>query len=180
MPGNHDDRPALRRAFATHAYLGNEGPIQFVVEQAGWRLVALDTTVPGAEHGELDAQRLAWLDTTLMQHAQRPTLIFMHHPAFATGILEMDGGRVQAAAFWEVVARHRQIKLVSCGHVHRAIFAQHRSIPVCVAPSTAAHLSLQLDPAARLSVSNEPVGFLLHQSVENEVRTHCVWVPAQP
>jgi Icc protein len=179
MPGNHDDRAALRSAFDAHTYLGSDGPVQYVIEQAHWRVLALDTIVPGAEHGELDAPRLTWLETALMAHAQRPTIIFMHHPAYATGIVEMDGGRVHAPAFWSLLARHRQIKLVSCGHVHRAIFAQHETVPVCVAPSTAAHLSLQLDSSTRLGVTNEPVGFLLHHSVDEELRTHCVWVPTR-
>src|SRR5437870_881255 len=32
IPGNHDDRDALRRAFAHHAYMPREGFIQYVVD----------------------------------------------------------------------------------------------------------------------------------------------------
>jgi 3',5'-cyclic-AMP phosphodiesterase len=177
MPGNHDDRAALRSAFAEHAYLGTSGPMQYVLEHAPLRCIALDTLVPGAEHGELDAAQLAWLDATLADRPRQPSVVFMHHPAFATGIIEMDSGRVrQAEAFWSVLARHPQVKRVACGHVHRAIFTQHRGLPACIAPSTAAHLGLQLDPGVALQVTGEPVGFLLHALRGEDVVTHCVWV----
>jgi 3',5'-cyclic-AMP phosphodiesterase len=178
MPGNHDERATLRSVFAGHGYLGRSGPIQYVIEHAGWRTVTLDTVVPGAEHGELDAPRLAWLEATLAQQPQQPTIVFMHHPAFATGIVDMDGGRVREPGFWPLLARHPQVKRVSCGHVHRAVFTQRGALPVCIAPSTAATLGLQLDAAVALQVTDEPVGFLLHNTVDQEVLTHCVWVPS--
>jgi 3',5'-cyclic AMP phosphodiesterase CpdA len=177
MPGNHDERSTLRRAFPEHRYLGESGPIQYVLDHAGWRVIALDTVVPECEHGELDAARLAWLARTLAEQPQRPSVVFMHHPAFATGIVEMDSGRVRAPGFWNLLARHAQVKRVSCGHVHRALFTLHEGVPVCIAPSTAATLSLQLDAQRALAVTSEPVGFLLHQAHADELRTHCVSVP---
>jgi len=36
--------------------------------------------------GELDAVRLGWLDEQLAAALDAPTLVFMHHPPFATGI----------------------------------------------------------------------------------------------
>jgi 3',5'-cyclic AMP phosphodiesterase CpdA len=170
----------LRAAFPEHTYLGADGPIQYVVEHRALHCIALDTLVPGAEHGELDTQRLAWLEAALAARAQQPNMVFMHHPAFATGIIEMDSGCVrQAASFWALLARHPQVKRVSCGHVHRAVFAQQQGLPACIAPSTAAQLGLQLDVHTELQVTDEPVGFLLHYTVSHDVLTHCVWVPAR-
>jgi len=58
MPGNHDDRTALREAFPDHAYLGRDEFIQYAVDLPGLRLLCLDTTVPGMSHGALCARRL--------------------------------------------------------------------------------------------------------------------------
>lgn len=182
MPGNHDERTTMRQVFAEHDYLGTQGPMQYSVTRAGWRILALDTVVPGAEGGALDEARMRWLEATLAEQPTLPSIIFMHHPAFPTGIVHMDDGCVHEPRFWALLARQPQVKGVSCGHIHRAIFSQHAGMPVCVAPSTAAHLGLQLDAAEQFGVTDEPVGFLLHHCLGDEVRTHCVWVaaPASP
>src|SRR5438552_7380816 len=45
MPGNHDRRDALRAAFPAHRYLGASGAINYVVEQGGLRIIALDSVI---------------------------------------------------------------------------------------------------------------------------------------
>ena len=68
------------------------------------------------------AQRLAWLEQVLDERGQAPSVIFMHHPPFTTGIeamdrIGLDGAQEMAA----IVARHSQIERVLCGHLHRPI-----------------------------------------------------------
>jgi len=53
-------------------------------------LRGLDTLVPGQGGGRLGPARLAWLDARLAEAPARPTLVFMHHPPFKTGIERMD------------------------------------------------------------------------------------------
>jgi len=65
MPGNHDDRERLAVFFSEHAYLPANGPKHYVIDQFPVRIVALDTTVPGDHHGEVDAAGLAWLEKSL-------------------------------------------------------------------------------------------------------------------
>ena len=48
IPGNHDDRDALRRAFRDHRYLRTfESHASFAIEAWPLRIVGLDTTQPG-------------------------------------------------------------------------------------------------------------------------------------
>jgi 3',5'-cyclic-AMP phosphodiesterase len=57
MPGNHDDGTALCRAFPDHAELAQQPCGEracWAVDVKGLHLVALDSTVPRATHGELD------------------------------------------------------------------------------------------------------------------------------
>src|SRR5258706_16460452 len=72
IPGNHDDRAALRAAFADHRYLPPDGFIQYVIDDQAVRLIGLDTLVPGEGGGTLCAARLAWLAAQLDAAPARP------------------------------------------------------------------------------------------------------------
>jgi 3',5'-cyclic AMP phosphodiesterase CpdA len=147
IPGNHDHRDVFLKAFADHAYLPHPGApfAQYAIEEYPVRLVGLDTTILGRAHGELCAERLAWLEATLHAEPQRPTVIFMHHPPFRTGIRGMDafglyGGRQMEA----IVARHAQVVRVICGHIHRSIQVAWGGTIACTAPSTCHQVALNL------------------------------------
>ncbi|MFI5002746.1 MAG: phosphodiesterase, partial [Reyranellales bacterium] len=91
IPGNHDRRENLRLVFGGEGYLPMNGEfLHYTVEDHELRLIGLDTVVPGKGHGELDAARLDWLRARLDEQPDRPTLIFMHHPPFPTGLQHMD------------------------------------------------------------------------------------------
>ena len=114
IPGNHDDRDALRTVFSDLTYLFEGGPfINYLVEDFPLRLVALDSVVPGRGSGSLCEARLAWLDARLAEDTSRPTVIIMHHPPFETGIGHMDAvslGNKEALA--EVVARYSNVERI--------------------------------------------------------------------
>jgi 3',5'-cyclic-AMP phosphodiesterase len=163
IPGNHDARDPLRATFGGDGYLPPHGFIQYVVEDYALRLVALDTLVPGRHHGEVCAERLAWLDDALAAAPERPTLVLMHHPPFVTGIDYMDRyGLENSAALAAVVARHPQVERIVCGHLHRAIDRRFAGTVAGTAPSTAHQIGLNLLPAAPLRFSFEPPGYQLH------------------
>ena len=86
----------------------------------------------------LCAERLGWLDTALAAQLDRPTVILMHHPPFATGITYMDNfGLDNAARLAEIVVRHPQIERILCGHLHRTIERRFAGTVAGTAPSTA-------------------------------------------
>lgn len=167
VPGNHDERSALRAAFADHAYLAqtaSEGFIQYAVDVGGLRLVALDTVVPGAGHGALCERRLQWLDATLAQAPLQPTLVAMHHPPFATHIAHMDalGLREGREAFAAVIARHPQVERVVCGHLHRSIQVRLAHTVALTVPSTAHQVDADLGGQRPASYTLEPPGMAVH------------------
>ncbi|MBS0446940.1 MAG: phosphodiesterase [Proteobacteria bacterium] len=170
LPGNHDDRAALRAAFPDHACLqGKEDFIQYAVDLGGLRLVGLDSSVYGQPHGALCATRLAWLARTLADAPTLPTLIAIHHPPFATGIGHMDemGLREGGEEFERIVAAAPQVERVICGHLHRSIQRRWGGTIAMTAPSTAHQLALNLSADAIGAYTFEPPGYLLH-----------VWSPA--
>ena len=125
IPGNHDNRDALAAVFVDHAYLPRGGRfMQYVVEGHPVRLIALDTLDPGRTGGLLCAERLEWLAARLGEAPARPTLIFMHHPPFTTGIATMDAhGLANAAEFAEVVRRHPQIERIVASGIRHVVLA---------------------------------------------------------
>lgn len=163
IPGNHDDRAAMRRVFADHAYLPREGFIQYVIDAGPVRLIALDTLLPGSGGGLMDGERIAWLDARLGEARSKPTLIFMHHPPFKTGIAYMDSiGLDGADNLAQVVRRHPQVERVVCGHLHRSIQSRWAGTVASTAPSTAHQISLDVREDAALGWTLEPPGYALH------------------
>lgn len=177
LPGNHDDRAELRRAFPEHDWMRQTGDafLQYAVDLGGLRLVAIDTSVTRAPHGELGEAHLAWLDDALAADRNTPTIVAMHHPPFATFIGHMDeiglqqGGRELAA----VIARHPQVERIVCGHLHRSIQARFAGTIAMTAPSTAHAVALDLASDGPSAFEMEPPGFLVHAwSETGQVTSH--------
>jgi 3',5'-cyclic AMP phosphodiesterase CpdA len=163
IPGNHDEREPFRAAFGSLAYVPSQGPIQYVVEDHPVRLVAVDTLRDGHHDGELDDERLSWLDETLAARADVPTVVFMHHPPFTTGIWWMDCiGLTGARRFEAVVRRHEHVRMVLCGHLHRPIQTMWGTTLVSTAPSTAHQTQCNLHPEHRPVVAAEAPMVQLH------------------
>ena len=164
VPGNHDDRVTLARVFDHHRYMPRDGGfVQYTVEDGPVRLVALDTLVPGESGGRLCAERLAWLDARLAEARERPTLVFMHHPPFVTGMRKMDEmGLDGTDGLAAVIRRHPQVERIACGHLHRSIVRRFAGTVACTSPATAHQLALDLGPVPRLATVMEPPACLLH------------------
>ena len=165
IPGNHDQREVLRRAFASAGYMpAPDAPfMNYAIEQFPIRLIGLDTTVPGHHHGMLCEERLRWLDRTLGARPDAPTLIFMHHPPFRTGIQWMDASGLHGGRkMQEIVARHRQIVRVACGHIHRPIHLVWGGTIASVAPSTCHQVTLDLSGGEGFGFIMEPRAVQLH------------------
>lgn len=183
VPGNHDAREPLARAFADRGYLPGGEFLHYTVERWPVRLIGLDTHVPGSPGGELCARRLAWLDARLGEAPDRPTLLFMHHPPFVTGLEAMDAmGLAGAPALAEVVRRHPQVERIVCGHVHRAMTRRFAGTVATTSPATAHQLALALTPARHLAVVMEPPACSLHlwMGPETGLVTHQSLIEERP
>jgi 3',5'-cyclic AMP phosphodiesterase CpdA len=175
IPGNHDGRDLMRAAFPNAPYAFSSGPLNQAIEVGELDLVLLDSSVPGKPHGELDAPTLQWLDTMLGSSADRPALLFLHHPPFIAGIWHMDQQNLRnAAELAAIITHHPRVRLVSTGHAHRAALTLFAGVPctICPAPNHAVDLDLgQLrDPSFKI----EPPAFHLHTWFAGEGFGHVV------
>jgi 3',5'-cyclic-AMP phosphodiesterase len=162
IPGNHDDRSALRRAFRDHRYLHTfERHASFAIDAWPLRLIALDSTQPGRSGGFLDDERLEWLDAELEAHPRRATILAMHHPPFRTGVPALDaGGFINADQLGQIVRKHSQIARIIAGHLHTTLIRPWNGTIACTAPSTSPQFVIG---RSRLGVGLESAGFLLHR-----------------
>ncbi len=172
MAGNHDDREALRRHFELPG-TGAE-PIQYAVDLGPLRLVVLDTTRPGEDAGELDAERLAWLDDALAEAPDRPTVLALHHPPLLTGVDAWDEIALSAehrSGLARALEPHFQVQLLTAGHVHRAIATRFAGRPLVTIPSTHLQARLQFG-AGPFTLTPEPPGYALHAILDGDIVSH--------
>jgi len=163
IPGNHDSRDMMRAAFPHSAYAFSSGPLNQKVETGDLDLVLLDSSVAGKPHGELDAVTLQWLDATLASHADRPALLFMHHPPFVAGIWHMDRQNlVNADEFAPIIERHPRVRLIATGHVHRAALTMFAGVLATICPAPNHAVDLDLGHLREPSFKVEPPAFHLH------------------
>jgi len=172
LPGNHDDREALRRHFGVPG-AGSE-PVRYDVDLGPLRLVVLDSTIPGEDGGALDEGQLGWLDETLAAAPATPTVVAMHHPPFLVGIAPWDAIGLRPAdreRLGDVLGRHAHVERVVAGHVHRAITTELGGRPVMSVPSTYVQGLLDFD-ATVLALSDDPPGFAVHALVDGKLVSH--------
>ena len=179
VPGNHDRREAMRTALHNRMLkVSDERFIQYVVDDFSTRLVGLDTIMPGKSAGELCAERLAFLKGVLATAPEKPTLIFMHHPPFRTGIDHMDNIRLIKGAdeFAAILERHPQVENVICGHVHRKIVTRIGHATCSIAPSIGHQVAFDFQNGAPGGLVFEPPAFDLHWRKGDCIVSHTVYV----
>lgn len=132
--GNHDERPSYSLAL-----FGEESKAaqDRVYEVGGLRIVALDTSVPGYHHGDLEDAQLEWLADVLAAPAPHGTLLAMHHPPIPLPML-------RAAELIELADQHRlaaviegsDVRGILGGHYHYSSYSTFAGVPVSVAAAS--------------------------------------------
>ncbi|MBT4889314.1 MAG: phosphodiesterase [Rhodospirillales bacterium] len=178
IPGNHDDRDALRQTFDQRGYM-QDNFIQYGISHHDVRIIALDTAVTGESYGHLCEERLRWLSIKLAEDYESPTVIIMHHPPYESGILSMDGTRCyEGDALAPILKQSPNIERVMCGHLHRPTFAWFGGTIAGTCPSTAFHVAADLlNPEENLPHAEEDnPAFQLHYWSGSRMVTHQVSV----
>jgi Icc protein len=122
VAGNHDIIDNV------HAVFGDAD----TAEVGAWRVVAVESLIPGEVHGSVDVddlvRRLEALD-------DRPTVVAIHHPPRSTSTHQWFQlvGAVQMLA---AVSEHPGVRAVVSGHLHEAFHLHEAGLELCGAPST--------------------------------------------
>jgi 3',5'-cyclic AMP phosphodiesterase CpdA len=123
--GNHDHPDAFAAVL---------GPRRRVYTVGRHRIVTLDSSVPRAAYGSLDAEQLSWLSDVLAQPVDLGTVVVVHHPPTRAvtpllRLLELDDPHALLG-----VLDGSDVRLVLSGHYHHPLVTLERGIPIVVAP----------------------------------------------
>jgi Icc protein len=150
LPGNHDDGAAMAAALRA-AQLGGEYRL------GAWRVMGLDTRVPGEEGGRLADAALADLERRLAADSAY-WLIALHHPPVAIGSRWMDAmGLANGERLMRLVSRFSdRVRALVWGHNHQVYDGRHAGIRLLGAPSTCVQYAPGSDDYA---VDDQPPGY---------------------
>lgn len=141
VPGNHDLVPQMNTALSSPPFhLGG------VHDFGAWRVVMLDSSVPGEVAGRVDSAALGALDRALAAAPGRHALVALHHhpvPMRSAWIDEL--GLLNADEFFAVIDRHPQVRAVVFGHVHQAFDSSRGSVRLLGTPSTCSQFRPRVD-----------------------------------
>jgi 3',5'-cyclic-AMP phosphodiesterase len=156
--------------------------VQYAADLGPLRLVVLDSTLAGEDRGELNENRLAWLESTLADAPDIPTLVALHHAPIATGIPGFDKVGLAPAdrrALGGVIEAHPQVRRIVAGHLHRTLAGELGGRNVLAVPSTYVQGLLEFG-AEEIQVSAEPSGFAVHAFLDDELVSHVQPVHGTP
>ncbi|MFC4122929.1 metallophosphoesterase [Nonomuraea zeae] len=160
-PGNHDSRPAYRKALLRRP--PGPGPVNEVHHIAGTAILMCDSTIPGRDEGRLDAETLAWLRATLDGLAPgTPALIAFHQPPVVLHHPLPDSGRLESPEdLAALLDAYPGVVAVLTGHAHTAAASTFAGRPLIVGPAATWTLRLPWEgdrPADR----EQPPGLAFH------------------
>lgn len=170
VAGNHDERPALRRDLLDLE--PTEEPVTGVWDLGGLRVIALDSTVPGWHHGDLDDAQLEWLRSILATPAPLGTILALHHPPLPSHVPLFDILELREQGRLADVLAGTDVRAILAGHLHYSTSGTFAGIPVSVAAATCYTMNLAR-PAAEVNGMDAGQSFhLVH--VYDETITHSV------
>jgi len=170
VAGNHDERPALREHLLDGA--ATQDPVTSVHDLDGLRVIALDSTVPGWHHGELDRSQLEWLRAELATPAPLGTILAMHHPPLPSHIPFFDILELRDQPVLAAVIQGTDVRAILAGHLHYSTSGTFQGIPVSVASATCYTMDLAL-PDDRVNGMDAGQSFHLVHVWEDTI-THAV------
>lgn len=176
LPGNSDDRHAMLAEWDKNRWVhdASNNALHFLYDLDGLRLIGLDTKVDAEEYGSV-TNHLTWLDRQLKEEHHSPSLVFLHHHVFATGIPTLDETMCRGLGQLEELIRHTRAKVlaISSGHVHRPVASVFAGIPAYICGSVCPANPLWFGTEHVPPAENAPA-LMIHRHVNNILTSHHV------
>jgi Icc protein len=170
LPGNHDEPEAMRRELDCAPFI-----VGGSVDIGLWRIVLLDSTMPGSAAGRLNGQNLAALESSLAASPQRHVLVCLHHHPVPMASHWLDRvGLQNAAEFFDVIDRHPNVRGIVWGHVHQNYDALRKGVRLLATPSTCAQF---LPRSEQFAIDQRPPGYrTLELKPDGSILTDLIWI----
>ena len=115
-----------------------EGFVIYSIDGHPVRLIAMDTHHREHNFGTTCSVRLRILDEMLKDQSDTPTALFMHHPPFEVTTSKYPfpfDDQALAGEFLNLIAQHKQVVHMFCGHMHRQYSVQLETCRASCVPS---------------------------------------------
>lgn len=155
--GNHDDRDNFtavlgsghRSADGTDvgATMSRTGRRAAVSAVNGLRVVTLDSLEPGAVHGRVTDDQLAWLRGVLAEPAAAGSILALHHPPISLHDHPMQAVVLRNPDELAHALAGSDVHVVLSGHLHHQLSGALGDIPVWVTPGVVTRIDLTSPPA---------------------------------
>ncbi|QRY79915.1 3',5'-cyclic-AMP phosphodiesterase [Pseudomonas sp. PDNC002] len=131
FPGNHDETAPMREAAAGSDLLDP------VVDLGAWRVILLDSTIPGAVPGQVTDEQVALLESAIQAAPDKHLLISFHHHPVPIDSQWMDRiGIYNPEKLFAVLDRYPNVRCLLWGHVHQEIDRMRGDVRLLASPST--------------------------------------------
>jgi Icc protein len=137
LPGNHDDVTAMRPVLDDGLF-----SVCRNISLGAWRIVMLDSAIPGEDGGTLAPAELTRLDRELAAEHDRWIAVAVHHQPLPMGSAWLDAvGMDNGEALLARLAADDRARLVLWGHVHQASDRVAGALRLLSTPSTCAQFA---------------------------------------
>ena len=115
--GNHDARNVGYRHFED--FFGSRDSVTTVaVSEGRAKVVAIDSTKPDLDEGEVGREHYGWLDAELRGWTEGPRIVVIHHHILAVPGTGRDVNNLRDAGDVMAILRELEVDLVLSGHRH--------------------------------------------------------------
>jgi 3',5'-cyclic AMP phosphodiesterase CpdA len=145
------------------------GPTRAVHSVGGWRIVVLDSSVPGRGYGALSADQLSWLRSELAVPSAQGSVVVVHHSPLPAPTVLHEALRLQDPADLLDALAGSDVRAVLSGHYHHPFAATLPSgVAAFIAPGVANRNDVLVAPGRERAVRGS--GALLVELDEEGVR----------
>jgi Icc protein len=117
VPGNHDAKNVGYRHFEEFFGL-REGAVTLNVPEGEAKIVALDSTKPDLDEGEVGREHYAWIDSEFRNWERGPKIVIVHHHILAVPGTGRDVNNLRDAGDVMAIFRELKVDMVLSGHRH--------------------------------------------------------------
>src|SRR5919202_4372519 len=117
VPGNHDAKNVGYRHFEEFFGL-REGAVTVDIPEGEAKVVALDSTKPDLDEGEVGREHYAWIDSELRGWDRGPKIVIVHHHILAVPGTGRDVNNLRDAGDVMAIFRELKVDMVLSGHRH--------------------------------------------------------------
>jgi 3',5'-cyclic-AMP phosphodiesterase len=122
VAGNHDDLDNVRAVFGAAD----------TVEVGRWRVMGVESMIPGQDHGSVDVERLT---ERLDRLDDRPTLVGIHHPPRSPSTNQMFQ-LIGAEAMLAALRDRPHVRAIVSGHLHEVFDRRDGDLQIYGGPSS--------------------------------------------